>query len=235
MQQKQESKMSSAKQKDAATLSLLKHSVAGLTAGAVSTAMLYPLDLVKVRYQVHENSPKAYQSLMHAFSSLLRFENTTNAKFRMRNLTNLYQGMSPALYGATVSWGLYFYLYEHAKIMYKDLPPSTSHFISGLQAGALCVPLTNPIWLIKVRMQVQNTNIIRRHVGQEILQTTAKIPYKNVSDAFKRICAEEGFLALYKGAIPALLLTTHGAFKVINSNTLMYIESLNFISSFSSL
>ena len=39
------------------------------------------------------------------------------------------------------------------------------------------------------------------------------VPYKSVSNAFRRIVAEEGFWALYKGSIPALMLTTHGAFK----------------------
>lgn len=34
------------------------------------------------------------------------------------------------------------------------------------------------------------------------------------ADAFRRIVAEEGVFALYKGVVPALFLTTHGAFKV---------------------
>ncbi|OQS06710.1 mitochondrial folate transporter/carrier [Thraustotheca clavata] len=175
---------------------LMQHCVAGIVAGGVSTAALYPLDLVKVRYQVHEQSPRAYRSLFHAFTSLLKAPGSTHWHWRA-----MYTGMSPALYGTTMSWGLYFYFYEHAKTMYANstIPPSIGHFLSGIQAGVLCVPLTNPIWLIKVRMQVQGT----------------QVPYKSVSDAFRRIVAEEGIAALYKGVVPALLLTTHGAFKFV--------------------
>ncbi|OQR91336.1 mitochondrial folate transporter/carrier [Achlya hypogyna] len=175
---------------------LLQHCVAGIVAGGFSTAVLYPLDLVKVRYQVHEQSPRAYKSLLHAFTSLVKAPGATHWHWRA-----MYQGMSPALYGTTMSWGLYFYFYEHAKTMYahSSMPPSISHFLSGIQAGVLCVPLTNPIWLIKVRMQVQGT----------------QVPYKSVSDAFRRIVVEEGVGALYKGAVPALFLTTHGAFKFV--------------------
>ncbi|CAK4641626.1 unnamed protein product [Aphanomyces euteiches] len=182
--------------------SLAKHLVAGVAAGGISTAILYPLDLVKTRYQIHESSPKAYRSLLQAFTSIVRQEGGSSSRWNVRAL---YQGMSPALYGTTLSWGLYFLFYEHAKSFYAEqttLPAWVGHFASGIQAGAMCVPLTNPIWLVKIRMQVQATH-------------ATQVPYTSVSNALKRIAAEEGILALYKGMIPALFLTTHGAFKFV--------------------
>lgn len=185
---------------------LKKHLIAGFGAGCVSTLALYPLDLVKIHFQVHEQSRKAYRSVFSAVSSIWR-QGGTRA---------LYRGMSPALYGSTVSWGLYFMFYERAKGRYSNWLPEGQvaagwqHFISGIEAGAMCIPFTNPIWLIKVRMQVQAGQITRA------LATTPQIvPYKSVSDAFRRIVTEEGVLALYKGSIPALILTTHGAFKFV--------------------
>ncbi|ETV79904.1 hypothetical protein, variant [Aphanomyces astaci] len=181
--------------------SLFKHSFAGVAAGGISTAILYPLDLVKTRYQIHENSPRAFRSLGQAFASIVK----SDAGGSRYNLRALYQGMSPALYGTTLSWGLYFLFYEHAKSFYAEqtvLPAWAGHFASGIQAGAMCVPLTNPIWLVKVRMQVQGTH-------------PSQVPYKNVANALQRIVAEEGVAALYKGVVPALFLTTHGAFKFV--------------------
>ncbi|RHY36327.1 hypothetical protein DYB26_006600 [Aphanomyces astaci] len=175
--------------------SLFKHSFAGVAAGGISTAILYPLDLVKTRYQIHENSPRAFRSLGQAFASIVK----SDAGGSRYNLRALYQGMSPALYGTTLSWGLYFLFYEHAKSFYAEqtvLPAWAGHFASGIQAGAMCVPLTNPIWLVKVRMQVQATH-------------PSQVPYKNVANALQRIVAEEGVAALYKGVVPALFLTTH--------------------------
>ncbi|ETV95917.1 hypothetical protein H310_10582 [Aphanomyces invadans] len=186
--------------KGSAPKSLVKHSFAGIAAGGISTAILYPLDLVKTRYQIHENSPKAFRSLGQAFVSIVKTDVTGRYNFRA-----LYQGMSPALYGTTLSWGLYFFFYEHAKSFYADqtiLPPWVGHFASGIQAGAMCVPLTNPIWLVKVRMQVQATH-------------PSQVPYKNMANALQRIAVEEGISALYKGVVPALFLTTHGAFKFV--------------------
>lgn len=81
--------------------------------------------------------------------------------------------MSPALYGATISWGLYFYFYEQAKSRYNTNTNGTllawQYFASGMEAGLICVPLTNPIWLIKVRMQVQSKT------------SGSFIPYRNVT------------------------------------------------------
>ncbi|KAG7394545.1 hypothetical protein PHYBOEH_005037 [Phytophthora boehmeriae] len=189
------------------------HTVAGLGAGAVSTVLLYPLDLVKVRYQVHERSAHAYRSLGHAFRSIVAEE----------GVRALFRGMSPALYGATLSWGIYMLVYQSAKERYARMADegwiqgSWQHFFSGIEAGCICVPLTNPIWLIKIRMQVQTNKRMQASVsGKDAAKKLVEnVPYRSISDAFRRIVAEEGVSALYKGMIPALFLTTNGAIKFV--------------------
>ncbi|TMW69585.1 hypothetical protein Poli38472_001741 [Pythium oligandrum] len=189
----------------------------GLGAGAISTALLYPLDLVKVRYQVHEGSAKAYRSLGHAFRSILAEE----------GVRSLFRGMSPALYGSTLSWGLYMFFYQNAKERYARMAEdgwiqgSWQYFFSGLEAGMICVPITNPIWLIKIRMQVQSRVEMQSTAGtKDAAAKMAKtLPYRSFSHAFRRIVAEEGAGALYKGMIPAFFLTTHGAFKFVAYET----------------
>ncbi|TDH70222.1 hypothetical protein CCR75_003970 [Bremia lactucae] len=189
------------------------NTTAGLGAGAVSTVLLYPLDLVKVRYQVHEKSAHAYRSLGHAFRSIVAEE----------GLRALFRGMSPALYGATLSWGIYMLVYQNAKERYARMTAegwiqgSWQHFFSGIEAGVVCVPLTNPIWLIKIRMQVQIIKQLKasttgKDLASKLVDTT---PYRSVSDAFRRIVAAEGVSALYRGMIPALFLTTNGAIKFV--------------------
>ncbi|CAI5741005.1 unnamed protein product [Peronospora destructor] len=186
------------------------HTTTGLGAGAVSTVMLYPLDLVKVRYQVHEKSAHAYRSLGHAFRSIMAAE----------GVHALFRGMSPALYGATISWGVYMLVYQNAKQRYARMADqgwiqgSWQHFFSGIEAGMICVPLTNPIWLIKIRMQVQSNKRMQANaIGKDAAKKLENIPYKRY--AFRRIVAAEGVSALYKGMIPALFLTTNGAIKFV--------------------
>ena len=66
------------------------------------------------------------------------------------------------------------------------------------------VLLTNPLWLVKTRMQLQ--------VKTE--SSTVK-PYRNLVDAFRTIFREEGVFAFYKGGVPALMLVSHGAVQFV--------------------
>ena len=197
-----------------------RHFVAGTTAGLVSTALLYPLDLIKVRYQVNELSTlKAPQRLRGAFIAVVRNE----------GWRGLYQGLPAAMYGSGLSWGGDFFFYEHAKTRWLmgDLSgvagsggEAWRHLMAACEAGTIMVGLTNPIWLIKTRMQLQ----FRR---DEAIYDPIKVaegskswppvprPYKGFADALVTIVREEGVLALYKGCIPALLLVSHGAVQFV--------------------
>jgi solute carrier family 25 folate transporter 32 len=197
--------------------------VAGLCGGAASTVLLYPLDLIKVRLQVNEDpgtkssstsaSPrtKTRLSSIHAFRVIIRHE----------GFLGLYQGLIPAVIGSAVSWGGYFFVYEGLKREYRQIlssssrsaaPPTTlnslENFTLACFAGASMVALTNPVWLIKTRMQLQMKQAAKKH-------HMTKPPYKGMLDAGRTIMREEGFWALYKGAGPALLLVSHGGVQFV--------------------
>ncbi|KAL6222343.1 hypothetical protein ACLB2K_005735 [Fragaria x ananassa] len=163
------------------------------TAGAV--ASMHPLDFVRTRFQVNDGR----------VSNLPTYKNTANAIFtiaRSEGLRGLYAGFSPAVIGSTVSWGLYFFFYGRAKQRYskngdEKLSPGL-HLASAAEAGALVSLCTNPIWLVKTRMQLQTP----------LHQTQ---PYSGFYDALRTIIREEGFAALYKGLGPSLFLVSHGA------------------------
>jgi hypothetical protein len=59
---------------------------------------------------------------------------------------------------------------------------------SGVMGAFCCVYAGLPFEVVKVRLQTQGT----------------KNAYAGVTDAFRRIATEEGALALWKGAVPAL-------------------------------
>ncbi|ETM44515.1 hypothetical protein, variant 3 [Phytophthora nicotianae] len=124
------------------------HTTAGLGAGAVSTVLLYPLDLVKVRYQVHEKSAHAYRSLGHAFRSIVAEE----------GVRALFRGMSPALYGATLSWGIYMLVYQNAKERYARM--ADEGWIQGSWQHFFSVQSNK-------RLQASVTDAFRRIVGEE--------------------------------------------------------------------
>lgn len=73
---------------------------------------------------------------------------------------------------------------------------------AGVEAGCLLVLIFNPFWVVKTRLALQGaeTGLQRRYTG--------------MTDALKTIFKEEGFRGLYKGLVPALFLTSHGAIQV---------------------
>lgn len=185
--------------------------IAGVLGGTVSTVLLYPLDLIKVRMQVNED--------LAAKATRLRSWTVFQAVLKHEGIAGLYQGLNPAVVGAAISWGGYLFLYEGMKrryLKYKD-PNHTSsgehyfsageNFMLACASGAVLVGLTNPIWLIKTRMQLQMT--------QTAKSRGMKDPYSGMLHAARTIVSEEGVAALYKGAIPALVLTSHGGVQFV--------------------
>lgn len=199
--------------------------IAGFMGGVVSTTLLMPLDIVKLRLQVTESANP---------NRPFRFFRIIGGIVKHEGVLGLYQGWTPAVIGSAVSWGGYFYFYEGFKrrlIDYKvskqqqpapsnivgvpkgaTIPSATvaltslDNFVLACSAGAVMVAMTNPIWLIKTRMQLQ----MRRASEQHSIK-----PYNNMVDAFRTIIRDEGWLALYKGSGPAMLLTSHGGVQFV--------------------
>jgi solute carrier family 25 folate transporter 32 len=111
----------------------------------------------------------------------------------------------------------------------------TEHFAASCLAGACMVALTNPIWLIKTRLQLQNSKLHQQlssssqqpsTISSSALSATAatrqqlpkqqvKPPYRGLLHAAYTIVKEEGILALYKGSVPALMLVSHGGIQFV--------------------
>ncbi|KAK4490678.1 hypothetical protein RD792_001370 [Penstemon davidsonii] len=170
-----------------------ENAAAGAAAGLATVTFSHPLDVVRTRFQVNDGR----------LSNLPTYKNTPHALFtiaRTEGLRGLYGGFYPAVLGSTVSWGLYFYFYSKAKQRYlrsrEELSP-VLHLASAAEAGGLVCFCTNPVWLVKTRLQLQTPQQAR--------------PYSGFHDALRTILKEEGWRALYKGLVPGLFLVTHGA------------------------
>ncbi|TKY55857.1 Folate transporter 1 [Spatholobus suberectus] len=173
-----------------------EHATAGAAAGFATVAVMQPLDVVRTRFQVNDGR----------VSHLPSYKNTAHAIFtiaRSEGLRGLYAGFLPGVLGSTISWGLYFFFYDKAKQRYArnregKLSPGL-HLASAAEAGGLVCLCTNPVWLVKTRLQLQTP----------LHQTR---PYSGIYDAFRTIMREEGFSALYRGIVPGLFLqVSHGA------------------------
>lgn len=208
------------------------HLVAGVIGGVVTTLMLAPLDLIKVRFQVQDGALHAirYRSVWGAARAIVAEE----------GLRGLYRGVVPACWGAGASWGLYFFFYERCKrrlLANREggsaggggrggaLAPG-QHMYAAWEGGTLTALLTNPLWLVKTRMQLQEAAPAAAGAGpgagagtaagagvgglRAAASSAAATPYRGMAHALRTIVAEEGVTALYKGITPALFLVSHG-------------------------
>ncbi|XP_062394845.1 solute carrier family 25 member 32-like [Sardina pilchardus] len=171
--------------------------VAGLSGGVVSTMILHPLDLVKIRFAVSDGlqvRPK-YNGIVSCMKSV----------WHQEGLRGLYQGVTPNIWGAGASWGLYFFFYNAIKAYAKEGRESelsaTEHMLSAAQAGMLTLCLTNPIWVTKTQLVLQYS------------ADRSRKQYKGMVDALVKIYKHEGIPGLYRGFVPGLFGTSHGAFQ----------------------
>lgn len=71
--------------------------------------------------------------------------------------------------GSSLSWGLYFYFYEHSKQLMSNVGKTSrkagdgrgqlawwQHSLAAWMAGTATVLMTNPVWLVKIRLQLQD-------------------------------------------------------------------------------
>ena len=91
-----------------------------------------------------------YQGTFDAFRQIARSE----------GLPGLYVGVTPNTVGAGLAWGSYFFFYEHLKSALRKEDTLTNnmpeHMAAAAIAGVGTLVLTNPIWVVKTRMCLQD-------------------------------------------------------------------------------
>ena len=157
----------------------------------VATACLFPLDLLKTRLQSNE-AAGAGRSLIATAQNVVRAD----------GVRGLYAGLSANLVGSGMAWGLYFYGYTTLKDAMRTAgigDSSWTHFLAANLTGASVAVVTNPIWVVKTRMQLQG-----RSAG-------AGPRYASVWDGLRSLARDEGPRGLLRGVAPNLLGVTHGS------------------------
>lgn len=177
-----------------------EHLLAGISGGAISTLILHPLDLMKIRFAVSDGrtSLPQYSSLTSAFYTIVKQE----------GIKGLYRGVAPNVWGSGSAWGCYFLFYNSIKNWIQagdsNMPLGpTLHMVAAAEAGVLTLIVTNPIWVVKTRLCLQH--------DVPSPATSGVVSYKGMTDALVTIYRTEGMRGLYKGFIPGMFGVTHGA------------------------
>jgi solute carrier family 25 (mitochondrial folate transporter), member 32 len=159
------------------------------------------------------------------------------AQLRMaasRGPAGLFQGVTPSLAGSGLSWGLYFFGYEFMKRELVQLQRKrqrrksekggdgrpdepivlgpVEHSVAALSSSVMTQLLTNPIWVLKTRMQLHGSTPVAGGGGGAGAGSSPPSVgnYRGVVSGLLTILREEGIRGWYVGLIPALAGTSHG-------------------------
>ncbi|XP_073142373.1 uncharacterized protein [Henckelia pumila] len=147
---------------------------------AAATGITHPLDVLKVRLQMQ---------LVGQRGPLIGMGRLSLQVVKNEGLKSLYLGLTPALMRSVLYGGLRLGLYEPSKYVSELAFESTNVLVkifSGGFAGAVATALTNPVEVLKVRLQMN-----------------AKTP-RGPIEQIRKIASEEGVTALWKGVAPAM-------------------------------
>ena len=121
-------------------------------------------------------------------------------------VSGFFRGLPPTLVGIIPSRSAYFYAYQRIKTFLDPTLPEGSPpnaLIAGFFAGIVGNTLTNPIWMVRTRMQL----LIDHTAGQR--------QYTGYVDAITTIFKEEGLGGFYKGITASYWGCAEGAMQFL--------------------
>lgn len=166
------------------------HFALGSIAGAFGAFMVYPIDLVKTRMQNQRGSRVGqlmYKNSIDCFQKVIR-----NEGFR-----GLYSGVLPQLVGVAPEKAIKLTINDlvRGKFTKDDQIPLWAEIMAGGSAGACQVVFTNPLEIVKIRLQVQGEAVkAAAREGEQVSKRSALWIVRHL-----------GLIGLYKGAGACLL------------------------------
>ncbi|KAI9312276.1 olfactory receptor [Dichotomocladium elegans] len=159
----------------------------GSIAGAVGATSVYPIDLVKTRMQNQRSKVVGellYKNSLDCFKKVIKNE----------GFVGLYRGLGPQLVGVAPEKAIKLTVndFVRSKLMDKNTGEIKlwHEMLAGGSAGASQVVFTNPLEIVKIRLQVQ---------GEQAKNTG--VPRRSAIWIVKNL----GIMGLYKGASACLL------------------------------
>nr|CDS26064.1 mitochondrial thiamine pyrophosphate carrier [Hymenolepis microstoma] len=169
--------------------------VAGGAAGAISTVICQPIDVVRTRL-VGQGQRKVYHGVCHAMKQILRDE----------GLPGFFKGLSPSLSLIVPQTAIAFATYEKLKRAFSEITHN-SYLLTSFSGGfAGCVSKTAvyPLDVAKKRFQVVGFEIARQHFGKLPTKAETRLGLITLCSVWQ-IVVHEGVRGLFKGWCPSML------------------------------
>ncbi|OAA62982.1 Mitochondrial substrate carrier [Cordyceps fumosorosea ARSEF 2679] len=165
------------------------HFAAGASGGLINATITSPLDVLRTRMQSDlyptpssrppPHTPLILRPVYDTFAAI-------GAMRRAEGLRGLFRGLMPSLAGVVPAQAVKFYVYGNCKrfgtrLLGRAEGDVLVHAQAAVAAGLATATATNPIWLIKTRLQLDD----RRYGG--------------VLDCVRQVLRREGVAGMYKG------------------------------------
>lgn len=179
------------------------HRLGGMTAATLTS----PLDVLKTRLQstfyqeqlaaarTAKGIPPPSQ-LPFARAALLHISETGTILAsipRVEGWRALFKGLGPNLVGVVPARAINFFAYGNGKRLYAQWLNNGQegagiHLLAAATAGVITGTATNPIWLVKTRLQLDKQNAVG-----------GRRQYRNALDCVRQTIRTEGIRGLYRG------------------------------------
>lgn len=187
------------------------HFVAGGVGGMAGSILTCPFDVVKTRLQSDlYHSPisshtKSKNPIVAAARHMAETFSIMKTVYKVEGARSLFKGLGPNLVGVIPSRSINFFTYGLGKdIISRKLNNGNEatwvHLLAAANAGIVTSTFTNPIWLVKTRLQLDRAS---RSSGQR--------QYKNSWDCIKQVVRNEGIRGLYSGLTASYLGVTESS------------------------
>jgi len=159
-------------------------------AGTVAACLTNPLEVLKTQLQQSRTqiSPTRVAARI----------------WKQDGFAGFFRGLAPTLVGIVPSRSAYFYAYGTAKSAlqrYFDEGSPPNALIAGFLAGMAGNTLTNPIWMVRTRMQ--------------LFANEQQVQYTGYWNAITTIWKQEGIAGFYKGMSASYWGCTEGALQFV--------------------
>ncbi|CAK7204271.1 Pyrimidine nucleotide transporter, mitochondrial [Sporothrix eucalyptigena] len=188
------------------------HMVAGGVGSLAAATATAPFDVIRTRlqsdfYQQQLRAAHAGQPMtMNPVKAISKHLGETMQIFvsvkRSEGWRALFKGLGPTLVGTVPAKSINFFTYGNGKRIIAEQAHVNQdtpwvQLVAGIFAGIVTSTATNPIWLIKTRLQLdKNSADASRGIERQ---------YKNSIDCVRQVVRNEGIRGLYKGMTASYL------------------------------